>query len=185
MSSLIFCGKRTFEAGRLATYKVLYVTGQCLTRSAAQRIDDWVRAGGVVYLTAGAATRDEFYEPYVPPFAATVWPSRAADRFLRQQGHRYNERTDLPTIRPITHAKVILEGKDYSVPVIGCRLDLKERLARSSISANYEDGGTAGATVDHGRGAVIGVGFLPGLRIRRSRSAKLPWMRSGRSRHGR
>lgn len=158
-----FLREEDVEAGRLAAYQVLYVTGQCLTRKAARRIDDWVKAGGVVYLAAGAATRDEFYEPYVPPFATVVWPDRAAERFLRQSGHRYNERADLPTIRPITRAKLVLEGKDSSIPVIGCRLDLREKLGPATIWATYEDGRTAGATVNHGRGAVVGVGFLPGL----------------------
>ncbi len=158
-----FLREEDVEAGRLAAYQVLYVTGQCLTRKAARRIDDWVKAGGVVYLAAGAATRDEFYEPYVPPFATVVWPDRAAERFLRQSGHRYNERADLPTIRPITRAKLVLEGQDSSIPVIGCRLDLREKLVPATIWATYEDGRTAGATVDHGRGAVVGVGFLPGL----------------------
>ena len=131
-----FLREEDVEAGRLAAYKVLYVTGQCLTRKAARRIDDWVKAGGVVYLAAGAATRDEFYEPCIPPFAAAVWPDRAAERFLRQSGHRYNERADLPTIQPITRAKVVLEGKDSSIPVIGCRLDLKEK-ARPGLDLGH------------------------------------------------
>jgi len=57
----------------------LYVVDWCVTRAASARIDDWVKAGGVAYLSAGAATRDEYYSPYVPPFAAPVWGIDAAD----------------------------------------------------------------------------------------------------------
>ena len=73
-----FLREEDVEAGRLAGYKVLYVTGQCLTRKASAKIDEWVKPGGVVYLSAAAATRDEFYEPHLPPFAAAVWPADAA-----------------------------------------------------------------------------------------------------------
>jgi hypothetical protein len=158
-----FLREEDVEAGRLAGYKVLYVIGQCLTRKAAEQIDAWAKAGGVVYLAGGAATRDEFFEPCVPRFAATVWPAQAASRFVKQAGHRYNERADLPTIRPLTRANVTLEGKPFSLPVIGCRLDLNDTVAPASRWAAYEDGRTAAATVAFGKGSVVAVGFLPGL----------------------
>jgi hypothetical protein len=151
------------EAGRLAGYKVLYVCGQCLTRRAAAMIDAWVKNGGTAYLSGGAATRDEFYEPHVPPFAATVWPADAAGRFIKESGHAYNERVDLPTIQPLTRAKVVLEGNSFSIPAIGCRMDLKDGLARESIWGTYADGRAAAARTRYGRGTVLAVGFLPGL----------------------
>jgi hypothetical protein len=60
-----------------------------------------------LYLCAGAATRDEFYEPYLPPFAAAVWPENAAQLLVQQTGHAFNERVDLPTIKPITHVEAV------------------------------------------------------------------------------
>jgi len=95
------------EAGQLRHYQVAYLTGQCLTRKAAQQLDQWVRQGGILYLCAGAATRDEFYEPYLPPFAAAVWPENAAQLLVLQTGYAFNERVDLPTIKPITHAEAV------------------------------------------------------------------------------
>ena len=62
-----------------------------------------VKAGGVVYLSAAAATRDEFYEPYIPSFASNIWPADAATR-LKKESHEYNERKDLPSIKPMTTA---------------------------------------------------------------------------------
>jgi hypothetical protein len=142
---------------------VLYITGQCMTRKAAQRIDTWIKQGGVACLAAGAATRDEFYEPYLPAFAAAVWPADAAGRLVKQSGHRYNERVDLPTIQPLAHANVALAGHSFSVPAIGVRLDLKEDIAPASIWATFEDGKPAAASAGYGKGTVMGVGFLPGL----------------------
>lgn len=158
-----FLREEDVEAGRLAGYRVLYVVGQCLTRKAAEQIDAWVRSGGVVYLAGGAATRDEFFEPCVPGFAAAVWPGDAAARFVKQPGHAYNERVDLPTIKPMTRAKVSLKDGSGLLPVIGCRLDLRPGLDPACVWAVYEDGRTAGASVRYGKGTVVAAGFLPGL----------------------
>jgi len=151
------------EGGMLANYKVLYITGQCLTRKAAGRIDEWVRQGGVVYLAGGAATRDEFFTPFVPSFAKTVWPDDAANQFVKEQGHRYNERGDLPTITPLAMAKVTMGDPSFDMKVIGCRLNLKDGLPAKALLATYDDGKPAGASVSYGRGTVVAVGFLPGL----------------------
>jgi hypothetical protein len=164
-----FLREEDVEAGRLKGYRVLYVTGQCLTRKASAAIDAWVREGGVVYLAAGAATRDEFYEPYVPPFAAAVWPADAADRMVKES-HTYNERVDLPGIKPLATVTAGRppEGAGPSaggaeLPAIGYRLDLRPDVAAADRLAVFDDGAAAGARVAHGRGRVIAFGFLPGL----------------------
>ncbi len=150
------------EAGRLSSYRVLYVTGQCLTRKAAAEIDRWVREGGVVYLSAGAATRDEFFQPHLAPFAAAVWPDDAARQMTKQQGHAYNERVDLPRIKPLAKVRVTLDGQTAELPAIGCRLDLREQIGPGQFGT-FDDGRPAAAHVSHGKGQVIAVGFLPGL----------------------
>jgi hypothetical protein len=109
-------------------------------------IDQWVKAGGVVHLSAGAATRDEFYEPYVPPFAASAWPADAVTAMVKES-HAYNERVDLPTIKPM--ATIRIDGAE--LPVIGCRLNLRGEADRPI------------AQVTHGNGKVIAFSFLPML----------------------
>lgn len=158
-----FLREEQIEAGRLKEYKVLFLTDACLTRAASAKIDQWVRDGGVLYLSAGATTRDEFYEPYVPSFAAGVWPADAAAR-LKMQSHAYNERTDLPTLRPLTTVRVHLPGpheEPFDLPVLGGMLPLKaegiEPIAR------FADSSPAGAIVNDGSGKVIAFGFLPML----------------------
>jgi len=158
-----FLREEDVEAGRLGDYRVLYITGQCLTRKAAERIDAWVKAGGTVYLSAGAATRDEFYEPYLPPFATAVWPPEAARKMVKESGHRYNERVDLPTIKPLSTARLRSDAAAEPVRVIGCRLDLRDGLDQTAVLAEFADGKPAAARVNYGRGMVVAVGFLPGL----------------------
>ncbi len=159
-----FLREEDVEAGKLAGYKALYVTGQCLTRKAAERIDEWVRQGGVLYLAGGAATRDEFFEPQIPPFAAAFWPENAAGKLFQEPGHRYNERVDLPGIKPLTSARLALAGQAVQVKVIGCRMDLRAPADDSHrVLGHYADGKIAAAMGRHGQGQVVAVGFLPGL----------------------
>ncbi len=48
------------EFDRLDQYRVCYLSGTNLTRAAATKLRGWVEAGGTLWLTAGAASRDEF-----------------------------------------------------------------------------------------------------------------------------
>lgn len=155
-----FLREEEISAGRLKPYKVLYIADWCLSRKASLAIDEWVRAGGVLHLSAGAATRDEFFEPYVPPFAQMLWPDEAA-RQLQKEAHSYNERTDLLTIKPMTRATITLNSSRFDLPVLGCRLNLRPGAGR--LLATFEDGTAAGAIVSHGRGQVLAWGFLPML----------------------
>jgi len=163
-----FLREEDVETGRLKDYKVLYITGQCITRKASQRIDEWVKAGGLVYLCAGAATRDEFYEPYLAPFAALVWPADATKKMIKQTGHQFNERVDLPTIKPITTVTEVIGAGGrpaptiLRLPVLGIRLDVGEP-DKSRGEATFADGKLASLTERYGSGKVIAVGFMPGL----------------------
>ncbi|MDQ3621564.1 MAG: beta-galactosidase trimerization domain-containing protein [Verrucomicrobiota bacterium] len=50
-------------SGLLDEYQVCYLSGPNLTRAAAAKLGGWVRGGGTLWLTAGAATRDEYNRP--------------------------------------------------------------------------------------------------------------------------
>lgn len=51
------------EDGLLDSYKTLYITDMSVRAKSQQRIADWVRRGGRLWLAGGAATRDEFDSP--------------------------------------------------------------------------------------------------------------------------
>lgn len=157
-----FLREEDMTAAKLKNYKVLYITDWCVSRKASAAIDDWVKAGGTLYLSAGAATRDEFYEPYLPPYAATVWPADAAAQMksqVRETGTaiRYNERTDLQSLKPMATVKV----GAIEMPVLGARLSLKAPAAAGA--ATFDDGSSAATTVSYGRGRVQALGFMPML----------------------
>lgn len=146
-------------AGNLKNYKVLYVVDWNISRSASAAIDEWVKNGGTLYMSAGAATRDEFNEPFSPPFAAAVWGEEAANKLITER-HEYNERTDLPAIKPLTAAKINLNGRKFNLPVIGNRLDMPKS---EKPFATFADGKTAGQIITYERGQIIAVGFMPML----------------------
>ncbi|MGI8470492.1 MAG: hypothetical protein ACR2N3_18795 [Pyrinomonadaceae bacterium] len=154
-----FLREEDVENGRLKNYKVLYITDWCVSRKASAAIDEWVKAGGIVYLSAGAATRDEFDEPFTPPFAETVWETGAAQKLISEK-HEYNERKDLPLIKPLTSAKINLNNRQFDLPVIGARSEMRPNAQQF---AAFADGKTAGEIVPHGKGQIIAVGFLPML----------------------
>lgn len=154
-----FLREEDIETGKLKDYKVLYITDWCITRKASAAIDEWIKSGGVVYLSGGAATRDEFYEPFVPPFAAAVWTENAAQNFTSEK-HNYNERVDLPEIKPLTTVSVTINAGKFGLPVIGNRLDLKRGGDEFAV---FGDGKTAGRLINYGRGKIIAVGFMPML----------------------
>lgn len=154
-----FLREEDIEAGKLRDYKVLYLTDWLVSRKAAAQIDEWIKNGGVLYLSAGAATRDEFNEPYSPKFAEAVWGENAAQRLVSEQ-HAYNERKDLPTLKPLTIVNVNLDQKSFSLPALGARLDLKEIAVPF---AKFVDGKTAGAKISYGKGQIFAVGFMPML----------------------
>src|SRR5262249_6380003 len=49
--------------GRLANYDLLYTADPNISRRAARLIGDWVKTGGALVGTCGAAMRDEFDDP--------------------------------------------------------------------------------------------------------------------------
>jgi len=51
------------STGALDSYAVCYLSGPNLTRTAADKLKQWVQRGGTLWLTAGAASRDEFNRP--------------------------------------------------------------------------------------------------------------------------
>ena len=154
-----FVREEAAAAGKLKDYKVLYITDWNISRKTLEAIDEWVKNGGTLYLSAGAATRDEYNEPFSPAFSDAVWGDDAA-RKLVTEPHFYNERVDLPKIKPLTTANVELNGRRFNLPVIGNRLEMREN---AKPFARFADGKTAGQRVDYGRGRIIAVGFMPML----------------------
>ncbi|MCL2330431.1 MAG: hypothetical protein FWC56_03915, partial [Phycisphaerae bacterium] len=161
-----FLDEEMVAEGRLKDYKVLYITDWCIRRDVSAVIDQWVKDGGVLYMSCGAATRDEFYEPYLPSFARRVWPANVTETIVNNKAP-YNERVDVPTTPVITTVKL---KSGFEMPVIGCKSALRRAIPErgsdvpdDAIIAEYADGAPAGVMLRYGKGQIVGLGFMPML----------------------
>ncbi len=158
--------EREVATGRLDQYKVCYLSGPNLSRAAAEKLRAWVEAGGTLWLTAGAASRDEFNRPLDTLTALlpatrgevkTFEPHRSAGRFLNYLA-----------------ARDAVSWGDERLEV----LSVKQPLAakdQGEVLARFDDGQPAVVSGRTGRGRVIAVGFLPALSyIKPALAARLP-----------
>lgn len=146
--------------GKLRNYKVLFVADHCVSAAAMKAIDAWVREGGTLYLSAGACTRDETYEPAPPALLTPVLKSDWLAAFQQQTDCKFNERTDLRDATPFGQVRVDLGDASFDTPALGCRINLQ---GDQGVFARFDDGSPAGVRFDHGRGRVWALGFMPML----------------------
>lgn len=146
--------EREVAGGRLDGYKVCYLSGPNLTRAAAAKLKAWVEAGGTLWLTAGAAERDEFNRPLdtltqlLPAQrgdAADLEPYQSSGRFL----------SHLP-------AKDTVAWNGQPLEVLSVRQPLAARDG-AVVPATFHDGSPAVVSGRAGAGRIIVVGFLPAL----------------------
>ncbi len=148
-------------AGALDEYRALYVVDRCVSTAAARAIDAWVKGGGVLYASAGAASMDEYGDPQSTlAFGLGTWPAEAHE--FAAERHSYNERTDLPGLKPMAQATVQLPGGEaFTLPVLGYKHDI--HLDQAEAIGHFDDGKIAAVTREHERGRVIYLGFMPML----------------------
>jgi hypothetical protein len=142
-------------AGGLAGYRVCYLSGPNLTRSAAENLAAWVKAGGTLWLTAAAGGRDEYNRPLsalesILPVrrdvAIEAAPFRAAGRFLQN----------------LKAADVMSLADGSRVEVLSVRQKLSAQQG-TEVIGRYQDGSAALVHGNVGKGSVYCAGFLPAL----------------------
>ncbi len=149
-----FLAERQVERGQLQDYKVCYLSGPNLTAAAAEQVLRWVQAGGTLYLSAGAASRDEFNRP-LSSFNSQLPVTREP----------------LETLQPYHNSGAyvhILQSKDTvtadgtTLEVLSVRQKQKPR-GGAEVLATFADGTPAIVRDRVGRGTVYSAGFLPAL----------------------
>ena len=149
-----FLSEQDVEAGLLDGYGVCYLSGPNLTRAAAAKLKKWVESGGVLFLTAGAAMRDEFNRSM-----KILDPVVAADR---------EEAAELQPFRSAGHYLYTLAKNDEvtagktKMEVLSVKQSLSQRPG-ATVLGKFNDGAAAIVRRQAGKGTVYCVGFLPGL----------------------
>jgi hypothetical protein len=135
-----------------------------------KKLDEWVKAGGVLYATAGLGQRNEFDEED-PAFlkllglkSVTTKKNAIAPRTL----------LELPLAEPID--VLTLDGK--KVPCYGMKQTLTPSTAK--VLATWADRSAAVTSQAHGKGTVFAVGTLAGAAWQRTGLKPIPYARGGR-----
>jgi len=163
--------------GRLADYRVLYVYEPNLDADAQQRIADWVRAGGVLYLGPAAATRDEINKPRNLLEALTgqrdtvklaafepggKFPQRGLAGEIWSVTSTYNEKN--AGLLGVLDTVKLGDGREF--PALGRKEII--RLDGARTVATYRDGSAAIVALRVGKGCVVKAGTCLGAAYARS-----------------
>lgn len=155
-----YLAEEDVEAGELSRYKVLYLDGRQLRRQSAAILRDWVEQGGVLFASAGAASRDEYNRAMEILDAAFGARSEEFETKAAAGRPKY----ELRGLKALDH----LEPADPAeTPVVGLdQLCYQERLdASDGAQVILVDGQKrpAGTLNKAGRGTAIRVAALPGI----------------------
>lgn len=144
------------EIERLDRYKVCYLSGPNLTRAAAAKLREWVEAGGTLWLTAGAAERDEFNRPLdLLGELATVERGEVASLEPHMNSGKF--------LSYLKSQDTVTWG-DQQLEVLSVKQPLKAQIAEESeVLATFKDGSAAVVSHRAGNGKVFTLGFLPAL----------------------
>ncbi|MEA3403175.1 MAG: hypothetical protein U9R79_18175 [Armatimonadota bacterium] len=151
-----FLSEEDVAAGRLKSYRALYIFGPNLHSSAAEPIARWVTSGGTLYMSPGAAVADEYNRPLRPLDDALGLVRGEVEMLQNHTGPgRY-----LRGLQP--QGSVSFAGGEMDVLGMRQAVVMKPSV-RVSLACLTDDGRPLHARVNRGEGAVFVAGFMPGL----------------------
>jgi len=146
--------ERQAANGALDQYAVCYLTGPNLERAVAEKLKRWVQKGGTLWLTAGAATRDEFNRPLQT--LDEILPAKRGD--LRDlQRHTASGR-----YLSLLAAKDEVRWKNGAAEVLAVKQAIESRTGAETL-ATFKDQSPAIIRGSAGKGTIYCAGFLPAL----------------------
>lgn len=158
------------ERDELKNYDVVYFAGEWIDRRAIAKLDEWVKAGGVLYATAGCGHRNEFDAP------EPAMLSLLGLKEIKTEKNVAIIRTllELPLMPAIDTLTV--DGQKINA------LGMKQTMMPGSAKAiGTWSNGAVGATVhEHGKGKVFAIGTLAGNTWMKTGTKEIPYARGGR-----
>ena len=151
-----FLSEKMIEDGWLKNYRVLYFSGTAISEKAAIEIKNWVLKGGTLFLSAGAAMKNQYnrkldiFDSILP---AERLPVQEFAKFL--YSGRY-----LDYLKP--EDTVTLKQTGETFDVLSVKQVLKPKQG-SQILATFSDSTVALVAGKAGKGAVYCAGFLPAI----------------------
>jgi len=143
-------------AGRLGEYKVLYVTDPCVSKPAVEKISAWVAAGGCIYGSCAAGSRNEFNEPVAG--LGKVFGVRPKGQPTVQPG-RYHIRGALNGLKFLD--KVQTDSKE-SFGAVGVKVPI-DPGPTTKVTGKFSDGAPAVVRRYFGRGRSVYIATCPAI----------------------
>jgi len=141
-------------AGLLDGYQVCYLSGPNLARAAAEKLKAWVQRGGRLWLTAGAASRDEFNRP-LDVLDDLLPAERGAVSDLQKF-------TNSGRYLSMLSAKDEVQWQGGAAGVLAVKQSLTPR-GGATVLAAFNDQSPAAVRGKAGKGEIYCAGFLPAL----------------------
>ncbi len=155
---LDFIVDQDLSDGTISRYKTLFITDRHISIESANRISNWVKNGGTLFLTAGAGMFDEYNRKNTVIKQLLGFDQEPVES---EESRIEYIKQDLPFAKKVEEI-VMIEGKKCSIPVFGAisRINPPEDAV---ISGNFSDGSAAIVQINRGKGKIIYCSFLPGL----------------------
>ncbi|HOJ31407.1 MAG TPA: beta-galactosidase trimerization domain-containing protein [bacterium] len=150
-----FITENDIKEGILDRYRVLYIACQNIEKQPAERINQWVRNGGIVFATAASCRRDEFDQPL-----STLDETFGRGKQISYQQYKGPLRAKLELLFQLPLDYIIFDNQSSKVL---CNKEVFEVAPDAEVIARYcSDGMPAWIKKKTGSGLVYYGGTLPG-----------------------
>jgi len=156
--------------GALKDLKVVYLAGEWVDNRIVPRLEEWVKAGGVLYCSAGCGHMNQYGEPE----PAMLKLLGVKDATVTKNAYHLRTLLELPLCEPID-AMAFANGK---APAVAMKQQFTPDQAKAT--AKWSDGTAAVTEHELGKGRVVAVGTLVGTSYMKSGLKAIPWARGGR-----
>ncbi|MEQ8787647.1 MAG: beta-galactosidase trimerization domain-containing protein [Pirellulaceae bacterium] len=157
------------ERNELRKYDAVYFAGEWIDSRAVEKFDAWVKAGGVLYATAGLGHLDQFNQEHAAMLSLLGLKSAK----LTKNAVVIRTLLELPLLEPID---TITLGES-KIPAVGMRQSLTPDSAQ--VLGTWSDGSPAVTVREHGKGKAFAVGTLAGNTYMKTALKQQPWPRGG------
>lgn len=147
----------------LDDYDVLYLTDSHVRQDASERLAEWVKQGGQLFVTAGAGMWNEYNRPNT--VLRELFGIEASERIAPEDVQLAYIKQDLPFAEPLDTVSMTMsddETESVSLPAFG----IVSRITPASdttVIATFSDQRPAMIERRHGKGEVLYCAFLPSL----------------------
>jgi hypothetical protein len=160
--------------GYLKNLKVVYFAGEWIDNRVIPKLEEWVKAGGVLYCCAGCGHLNQYGEPE-PAMLKLL-----GLKDIKTTKNAYHMRTllELPLVEPIDE----IGGGEHHKPIkaIAMKQQLVPDKAEAFEKSSWKNGGAAMTLHGLGKGYVVAVGTVVGTSYVKSGLKAAPWARGGR-----